>query len=187
MKHRQALKPRLASAVLAFAVGLAGHAGATDEICRQLQAFEAAPLKLGKDGAPSRRWVAFEWKGYFPGNYEDICHHSADKAEKLFCAYLIETTNQEFRADLPLRILHCYGYAFPPHAQYNWYVSKGEFRLHGRFDDRRLTLNVESLPGDGADSAVWISVIPESVDEDDFTPPPLNGDKAAAPMAPSPH
>ncbi len=183
MKRLPGSKHHARIALLALTVASwSTHAGAAgrDEICDQLQAFEAAPFKLGSDGALVRRWVAFEWKGYFPGDYEDICHHSADEAEKAFCSYLIQNTNQEFRADLPLRILHCYGYAFPRYAEYDWDVSKGHFRLHGRLDDRRLLLNVEALPGEG-DSAIWISVVPNNVVEDDKGPPPLNRHTSVAP------
>jgi len=169
-------RPRIVLLTLAIA-GWASHVGASerDGICAQLRVFEAAPFKLGGDGKPVRRWVAFEWKGHFPGEYEDICHHSADMAEKALCGYLILNTNQEFRAELPIRVLRCYGYAFPQFAQYDWAVSKAQFRLRGRMDDRRFLLNVESFPGEGADSAVWVSAVPENASKDDRDPPPLGG------------
>jgi hypothetical protein len=161
---------------LAFLTVLAGMATATslanarqrDAICNQLRSFEAAPFARGADGKPAARSVAFFWSGdWLIGGSLGCRRKKTDSASVDFCSYLGMNTNQEFRGQLPIRILTCFGYRFPRGAFSEWGPWVAEIRDLGRQGDRSVTLKIDLNRPDSADGEVQIWSLPVGVYADD--------------------
>lgn len=159
-------------AVIAFPMSARAAPPARNDLCDQLKTFESAPLSTGRDAKPIRRYVEFQWSGnWMMGGYWG-CRHSQDAVSKTFCAYLRDNTNQEFHAELPIRVLRCHGYVFPAQST-DWESWTSDIVLT-RSDDRRVDMDVDLVPGT-VDAAVRISAVPWSwvASGDDKALPPL--------------
>lgn len=157
----------------------AAQAASGDDICRQLQAFETAPFAKGADGKSIRRSVTFRWIGPWMIDAAWRCDRDqADSAAVKLCAYLMDNTSIEFRNNLPMRVMRCYGYRFPKYAAYDWHDWAGSFTLHPPGSDRELELEVDLDSRLDPDAAVRISALPDNADrsKDDADPPPLAPD-----------
>jgi hypothetical protein len=165
---------KLLIALWAMSVGCAaGASEASSDICEQLRILEANPLSTGEDGKPVRRWVEFRWWGDWIVNGGWGCRQSGDQTAKSVCTYLMDNTSREFRAELPIRILTCYGYGFPQFPQYDWSDWTATVRLHGRKDDRKVVMDVDLGGRKSLTSTVRVSVVPNDPGKDDQEPPPL--------------
>ena len=150
----------------------ASSANATDELCAKLDAYAKAQWAEKGDTIP-RYWVEFHW-----GNDPDPnsfwswgCRHSADASSVSFCKWLMENTNQEFRAELPIRVQRCMGYHFPPKAVTEWQFTDGAVR-HQAPDGSWLVLEVSSQGMQPGESAVRISFdsVDRNLDPDELPP-----------------
>ena len=132
-----------------------------DTICAKLADFVAAQVADAKVQSP-RHWVEIHWDWDQDPNdlpsWSKGCQHSSDASSKELCHWLFEHSSTEFRSSLPIRVLSCYGYRFPKHALYDWFVWDGEFtpdHRKGRYW-LKMELAKTGLPGD--ESALRLSV-----------------------------
>jgi len=154
-----------------------------DETCSRLHAFEHAAFSVSANGKPVRRWIEFHWIGAwldFDKGFSWKCLNSDSAAAKTLCEWLIDNTSIEFQANLPLRIMKCYGYRTPDFAQ--WSEWKAETELHGKDQDRFLRLEIDQLGRASAHAAIRLSVIPYGWNDQDRPPDALidNSDNPAA-------
>ncbi len=163
--------------VLITGIGLGcaapSFASPPDDLCRQIDAFEAAPLALGKDQKELRRSIIFSWDGpWLAGGYW-ACAHKDTSGETL-CAYLMQNSSHEFRAGLPKRILKCANASFPDHGEVDWSNQAASIVLTGKVETRKLRLDIDLAHKPPSDwDAVRLSVIPKSPSRDDKDPPEL--------------
>ncbi len=160
------------TALIAYPISTQAASSAKGDFCDQLRRFESAALSTGQDSKPIRRYIEFQWSGnWMMGGYWG-CRPSQDAVSKTFCAYLRDNTNQEFYADLPIRVLRCHGYVFPGHST-DWADWASKIKLF-QSDDRAVDMDVYLIPGT-VDAAVRISAVPWSwlASADDKALPPL--------------
>lgn len=146
----------------------------TDDLCPRLREFQSAAFKNGADGKPLRRSVTFTWIGPWLGeNMEWACTRDiSDAAELSLCHYLMKDVSLEFRENLPLRVLRCYGYKIPRTFDdwSNWTGTVG----FSRASDRHLLMEVDLGPRDAPNAAIRFSSVPDNASAEDKAPPPLD-------------
>jgi len=157
--------------------------GRDRELCDRLKSFEEAPFNNGSDGKPVRRFVEFQWSDSWLTGGPWGCRHTLDDTvSKSFCSYLMDDTNQEFSADLPMRILTCHGYVFPNYSS-DWSDWTADIRLRGSANERSLDLGIYLRHGT-VDAAMRLSAIPNNPGGDDHEPPPLKSTPSVADKTP---
>lgn len=159
-----------ASLVAGVALLAAGPAAAQSQMCSRLRDFVRDQMAETAEPAP-RHWVEFHWGFDTSAIASKGCRHSDDQSSADLCNWLVENSSWEFRSQLPLRILDCFGFRSPRHAAYDWSVSEGSFR-HRYADGTWLRMEVTDSGLPEFESALRLSVetIERQLDPDELAP-----------------
>lgn len=145
---------------------------AADEICSKVRAFHQSSFDESVNPT-GRRWVEMHWRGHwmdFDKGFGRECRSSQDHASRRFCGWLSKNTSTEFATRLPIRILTCFGYRFPPHS--DWSGWKSDVSLLS--DDRWLLLEIDFVSFQNDTGAVRLSSFAKDEDEATVEMPALS-------------
>ena len=130
------------------------NAAASNIHCSHLREFERARFETGSS---ARRWVELHWVGQWldlDQGWGLACVHSEDQASTRLCDWLSENSSSEFPELLPVRILECHGYRFPPHR--SWAAWRSDVTIYTGAE-RALLLEINFLDIQGETGAIRFS------------------------------